>query len=146
MMDNQSARDRANALLTAWNRRDYGEVASHLSPDVVLVDHTRHRTSTGSNRYIERFKRLLDACPDMQGESTSVLVEGNLLVQETTWRGRHTAPLKIPGYENVVPTNEPVTMHLVTFMEFDDGGQVKGLRTYGEPAEVPLAGRPVGVG
>jgi ketosteroid isomerase-like protein len=145
-MDNQSAHDRADALLTAWNRRDYGEVASHLSPDVVLVDHTRHRTSTGSNGYMERFKRLLDACPDMQGESTSVLVEGNLLVQETIWRGRHTAPLKIPGYENVAPTNEPMTMHLVTYMEFDDGGQVKGLRTYGEPGEVPLSGRPVGVG
>jgi len=146
MMDNQSARDRANALLTAWNRRDYGEVASHLSPDVVLVDHTRHRTSAGSNRYIERFKRLLDACPDMQGETTSVLVEGNLLAQETIWRGRHTAPLKIPGYDNVAPTNEPMTMHLVTYMEFDDGGQVKGLRTYGEPGEVPLSGHPVGVG
>jgi ketosteroid isomerase-like protein len=145
-MDNQSARDRADALLTAWNRRDYGEVANHLSPDVVLVDHTRHRTSTGPNGYIERFKRLLDACPDMQGETTSVLVEGNLLVQETTWRGRHTAPLKIPGYDNVAPTNEPMTMHLVTYMEFDDGGQVKGLRTYGEPGEVPLSGRPVGVG
>ena len=145
-MDNQSARDRADALLTAWNRRDYGEVASHLSPDVVLVDHTRHRTSTGSNGYIERFKRLLDACPDMQGETTSVLVEGNLLVQETIWRGRHTAPLKIPGYDNVAPTNEPMTMHLVTYMEFGDGGQVKGLRTYGDPGEVPLSGHPVGVG
>jgi predicted ester cyclase len=145
-MDPQSARDRADALLAAWNRRDHGEVASHLSSDVVLVDHTHHRTSTGPAAYIERFRRLLDACPDMQGEATSVLVEGNLLVQETTWRGRHTAPLKIPGYENVVPTNEPMTMHLVTYMEFDDGGQVKGLRTYGEPAEVPLAGRPVGVG
>ena len=145
-MDNQSARDRADALLAAWNRRDHAEVASHLSPDVVLVDHTRHRTSTGSNGYIERFKRLLDACPDMQGESTSVLVEGNLLVQETVWRGRHTAPLKIPGYDNVAPNNEPMTMHLVTYLEFDDGGQVKGLRTYGEPGEVPLSGRPVGVG
>ena len=145
-MDNQSARDRADALLAAWNRRDYGEVASHLSPDVVLVDHTRHRTSTGSNGYIERFRRLLDACPDMQGETTSVLVEGNLLVQETIWRGRHTVPLKIPGYDNVAPTNEPMTMHLVTYMEFGDGGQVKGLRTYGDPGEVPLSGHPVGVG
>jgi hypothetical protein len=145
-MDNQSARDRADALLAAWNRRDYGEVASHLSPDVVLVDHTHHRTSTGPGGYIERFRRLLDACPDMQGETTSVLVEGNLLAQETTWRGRHTVPLKIPGYENVVPTNELVTMHLATYMEFDDEGRVNGLRTYSDPREVPLSGHPVGVG
>lgn len=86
----------------------------------------------------------------MQGETTSVLVERNLLVQETSSRGRHTAghtaPLKIPGYDNVAPTNEPMTMHLVTYLEFDDGGQVKGLRTCGEPGEVPLSGRPVGVG
>jgi hypothetical protein len=145
-MDNQSARDWADALLGAWNRRDYGEVASHLNPGVVVVDHTRHRSSTGADGYVDRYRRLLDASPDMRGETTSVLVEGNLLAQETIWRGRHTAPLKIPGYENVAPTNEPMTMHLVTYMEFDDGGQVKGLRTYGEPGEVPLSGRPVGVG
>ena len=145
-MDNPSARDWADSLLGAWNRRDYGEVASHLTQGVELVDHTRHRTSTGPDGYVDRFRRLLDAFPDMRGETTSVLVEGNLPVQETIWRGRHTAPLKIPGYDNVAPTNEPMTMHLVTYMEFDDGGQVKGLRTYGEPGEVPLSGRPVGVG
>lgn len=145
-MDNQSARDRAGALLGAWNRRDYGEVASHLNPDVVVVDHTRRRTSTGSDGYVDRYRRLLDASPDMRGETTSVLVEGNLLVHETTWRGRHTVPLKVPGYDHVAPTNEVITMHLVTYMEFDDGGQVKGVRVYGDLREVPLSAHPVGVG
>ena len=144
-MDNQSARDRANALLTAWNRRDYGEVASHLSPDVVLVDHARHRTSTGPNGYIERFKRLLDAWPDMQGRPLGAR-GGKPPRTRDHLAGPAPAPLKIPGYDNVAPTDEPMTMHLVTYMEFDDGGQVKGLRTYGEPGEVPLSGRPVGVG
>ena len=122
-MDNQSARDRADALLAAWNRRDYAEVASHLTPDVVLVDHSRHRTSTGSSGYVDRFRRLLDAFPDMRGETTSMLVEGNLLVQETTWRGRHTVPLKLPGYDNVAPTNELMTMHLVTYLELTTEGR-----------------------
>lgn len=144
-MDNQSARDRADALLAAWNRRDYAEVASHLTPDVVLVDHSRHRTSTGSSGYVDRFRRVLDAFPDMRGETTSMLVEGNLLVQETTWRGRHTVPLKLPGYDNVAPTNELMTMHLVTYMEFDDGGQIKGMRVYSDLGDVPSA-RVVGVG
>jgi hypothetical protein len=89
---------------------------------------------------------LLDASPDMRGETTSVLVDGNLLVHETTWRGRHTVPLKLPGYEHVAPTNELMIIHLVTFMEFDDGGQVKGVRVYGDLGEVPLSARPVGVG
>ncbi len=145
-MDNQSARDLANVILAAWNRRDYGEIASHLSPDVVLVDHSRGRTSTGPDGYVDRFRRLLDAFPDMQGETVSVLVEGNLLVQETTWRGRHTAHLVLSGYDNVAPTNEMMTRHFVTYMEFDDEGRLKGIRTYGDPAEVPLSAQPVGVG
>lgn len=145
-MDNKSPRDRAEAMLGAWNRRDYGELTSHLTPDVVLVDHTRGRSSTGPDGYLDRFRRLLDAFPDMQGETVSVLVDGSLLVHETTWRGRHTAPLELPGYDHVAPTNELMTMHLVTFMEFDDGGQVKALRTYGDPGEVPISALPVGVG
>ncbi len=145
-MDSQGARDQADAMLAALNRRDYSEVAKHLTPDVMLVDHSRGRTSTGPGGYVDRFRRLLDAFPDMRGETTSVLVEGNLLVQETTSRGRHTAPLKIPGYDNVAPTNESMTMHLVTYIEFDDEGQAKVIRTYGDAGEVPLTSAPVGVG
>jgi predicted ester cyclase len=145
-MDRQSAHDRADAILGAWNRRDYDEIASHVTPDVVLVDHTRGRTSTGPGGYVDRFRRLLDAFPNMQGESVSVLAEGNLLVQETIWHGRHTAPLVVSGYDNVAPTNELVNMHLVTYMEFGNDGRAKVLRTYGLPGEVPLAAHPVGVG
>jgi ketosteroid isomerase-like protein len=145
-MNKQSARDRADVILAAWNRRDYEEIAGHLTPDVVLVDHTRGRTSTGPGGYVDRFRRLLDAFPDMQGESVSVLAEENLVVQETTWHGRHTAPLVLSGYDNVAPTNELVAMHLVTYMEFNDDGHAKVLRTYGLPGEVPLAAHPVGVG
>jgi predicted ester cyclase len=145
-MDSQGARDQADAMLAALNRRDYSEVAKHLTSDVVLVDHTRGRTSTGPGGYVDRFQRVLDAFPDMRGESISLLAEGSLLVQETIWKGRHTAPLKLPGYESVPPTNESMTMHLVTYMEFDDEGQAKVLRTYGDAGEVPLASAPVGVG
>jgi ketosteroid isomerase-like protein len=145
-VDKQKARDRADAILAAWNRRDYDDIASHLTQDVVLVDHTRGRTSTGPGGYVDRFRRLLDAFPDMRGESVSVLAEGNLLVQETLWRGRHTAPLILAGYDHVAPTKELMTMHLVTYMELDDDGHAKVLRTYGLPSEVPIAAQPVGVG
>jgi len=145
-MDSQAARDQADAMLAAWNRRDYRGVAEYLTPDVVLVDHTRGRTSTGPGGYVDRFRRVLDAFPDMRGESISMLADGSLLVQETTWQGRHTVALKIPGYESVPPTNELMTMHLVTYMEFDDEGHAKFLRTYGDAGEVPLTSAPVGVG
>lgn len=145
-MDDQGARDKADAILEAWNGRDYDQIASHLTPDVTLVDHSRARTSTGAAGYVDRFRRLLDAFPDMRGETVSVLVEGSLLVQETSWQGRHTAPLVLPGYDNVAPTNEVMTKHFVTYLEFDDGGQVKAMRMYGDPAEVPLSAQPVGVG
>ena len=142
-MDKQSARDRADALLRAWNGRDYGEVASQLNPDV--VDHTRHRTSTGPDGYVDRYRRFRQAFPDMRGETTSMLAEGNLLVHETTWHGRHTASLELPEHEPVAPTNELMTMHLVTYMEFDDGGQIQGMRVYSDLGDVPSA-HAVGVG
>ena len=145
-MGKQGARDRAKEMLEAWNRRDYGEIASHLAPDVVVVDHTLARTSTGPTAYVERFRRMLDAFPDMRGEAVSVLADGNLVVQETLWRGRHTAPLKLAGYDDMPPTNEYMTMHLVTFMELDDDGHAKVVRTYGDAGVIPLAAQPVGVG
>ena len=145
-MDSQSARDRADAMLAAWNRRDYDEVAKLVAPDVVLVDHSRGRTSTGPDSYVNRLRRVLDASPDMRGESVSVLVEGSLLVQETSWRGRHTAPLRLHGYDTVPPTNEVMTMHLVTYMEFDEEGRAKVLRTYGDAGQVPISAHAVGVG
>ena len=144
-MDSQNARDRADALLRAWNGRDYGEVASHLTPDVVVVDHTRHRTSSGADGYVDRYRRLLEAFPDMRGETTSMLAEGNLLVHETTWDGQHTVSLKLPGHEPIAPTNELMTIHLVTYMEFDDEGQIRGVRVYGDLGGVPSA-HAVGVG
>jgi predicted acetyltransferase len=49
-------------------------------------------------------------------------------------------------YDRVAPTNELMTMHLVTYMEFDEEGQAKVLRTYGDPGEIPLSAHPVGVG
>ena len=95
---------------------------SHLTPDVVFVDHTRGRTSTGPDGFVDRFRRVLDAFPDTRGETVSELAEGSLLIHETTWRGQHTAPLKLPGYDHVPPTNEWMTLHLVTYMEFDGSG------------------------
>ena len=49
---------------------------------------------------------FLEAFPDMRGETTSMLAEGNLLVHETTWHGRHTASLKLPGQE---PSHRPTS-------------------------------------
>lgn len=145
-MDSKSARDSADAILAAWNRRDYDKVAGQLASDVVLVDHTRGRTATGPHQYVDRFRRVLDAFPDMRGETVSVLVDGSLLAQETTWRGRHTAPLMLAGGGSIAPSNESMTMHLVTYMEFDDEGHAKVLRTYGNPREIAVSARTVGVG
>ena len=144
-MDNQDARDRADALLAAWNRRDYGEVASHLTQGFELVDHSRHRTSTGPGGYVDRYRRLLDASQTC-----------GVRPLRCSWRetcssmrppgGPAHSPAQATRYDHVAPTNELMTMHLVTYMEFDDGGQVKGVRMYGDLGDVPLSARPVGVG
>ncbi|MEP6463771.1 MAG: nuclear transport factor 2 family protein [Frankiaceae bacterium] len=136
----------AEAILAAWNSRDYGEIRKHLAPDVVLEDHTRGRIAEGPHGYVDRFQPVLDAFPDMRGETVSLVAQGNVVVHETKWRGRHTVALALPGGGSVPPTNEATTMHLVTYLEFDDGGKAKSVRTYGNPNESFSSSRTVGVG
>ena len=81
-------------MLAAWNRRDYDAIVENLSPGVVLVDHIRGRTTEGPANYVARFRPILEAYPDMQGETVSMVVEGNNIAHETVWRGRHTEPLE----------------------------------------------------
>ena len=145
-MDIRSGRERADEILAAWNSRDFGRVAAQLADDVVLVDHTRGRTAEGPAAYVDRFRPVLDACPDMQGESLSVVTDGNLVVHETKWQGKHTVALQLPGGGNIPPTNQPTTTHLVTYLEFDDSGKAKRVRTYGNPRELTASSQSVGVG
>ena len=76
-MDSEVARSRAEGILAAWNRRDYDAVADNVSPHVVLVDHIRGRKADGPAGYVGRFRPTLDAFEDMQGETVSLIVEGN---------------------------------------------------------------------
>ena len=94
-MNSEIMRDRERVSLAAWNRRDYDAIVENLSPGVVLVDHIRGRKSEGPTSYVARFRPILEAHPDMQAETVSMVVEGNTIVHETVWRGRQTAPLAL---------------------------------------------------
>ena len=131
-------RSRAEALFEAWNRRAYEEVAEFLSPDVVLTDHIRGTTVKGPDGYMDRFKPMMDAFPDMAGEISSLSVNGNVVAQETLWRGTHSAPLVLPSMRVIEPTNQQVTVHIAVFLTFDQTGSVTDIRTYGNPTESML--------
>ena len=145
-MDTEAVRARAEAVLDAWNRRDYQSVADNVSPHVVLVDHIRGRKTEGANQLVDRFKQMLDAYEDMQAETVSVIVEGNQFAHETVWRGQHTAPLKLSTGETIDPTGEKVTVHLAYHAEVDDDGKPTTIRTYGTPSEIPAIAHAVGSG
>jgi len=81
----------------------------------------------------------------MQGESLSVVSEGNLVVSETKWHGTHTVALELPSGGYIPPSNQTTTMHLVTYLELDDSGKAKLVRTYGNPREL-AAPQTIGVG
>jgi len=143
-MDSEIIRDRGLALLAAWNRRDYDAIVENLSPGVVLVDHIRGRTSEGPANYVARFRPILEAYPDMQGETVSMVVEGNTIVHETVWRGRQTAPLET--HQGTIPaTNEQVTLYLSTHMEVDEDGKPTLIRAYGTSV-TPVVAHATGAG
>lgn len=143
-MNSEIVRDRERALLAAWNRRDYDAIVENLSPGVVLVDHIRGRKSEGPAGYVARFRPILEAHPDMRGETVSMVVEGNTIVHETVWRGRQTAPLET--HQGTIPaTNEPVTLYLSTSMEVDEDGKPTLIRAYGTSV-TPVVAHATGAG
>jgi len=145
-MDSEAARARAEAILAAWNRRDYDAVADSVSPDVVLVDHIRGRKAEGPAGYVDRFKPTLEAFEDMRGETVTLIAEGNQVAHETIWRGRHTAPLKLSSGGTIEPTDQQVTVHLAIHMEIDEDGKPTAIRTYGTTAEIPVVAHAAGSG
>jgi hypothetical protein len=145
-MDSEAARARAEAILAAWNRRDYDAVADNVNPHVVLVDHIRGRKAEGPVGYVDRFKPTLEAFEDMQGETVTLIVEGNQVAHETIWRGRHTAPLKLSSGGTIEPTDEQVIVHIASHMEVDEDGKPTAIRTYGTTAEIPLIAHATGSG
>jgi len=145
-MDSEVARSRAEAILDAWNRRDYKAVADNLSPNVVLVDHIRGRKVDGPAGYVDRFQPTLEAFEDMQGETVTLVVEGNHVAHEVIWRGRHTAPLKLSSGATIDPTNQQVSVHIAAHMEVNENGKPTEIRTYGTRDEIPLIAHAVGAG
>jgi len=137
-MSSQDLRARVEALLAALNQRDYDEVAKNLSPAVVLVDHIRRTTVNGPDGFTGRFKPMMDAFPDMAGETTSLFVNGNVAAAETVWRGTHTNRLVLPSIHVIEPTNQQVNVYIAVFLEFDREGTATVIRTYGNPAETML--------
>jgi hypothetical protein len=143
-MNSEIMRDRERALLAAWNRRDYDAIVENLSPGVVLVDHIRGRKSEGPAGYVARFRPILEAHPDMRGETVSIVVEGNTIVHESVWRGRQTAPLET--HQGTIPaTNEQVTLYLSTSMEVDEHGKPTLIRAYGTSV-TPVVAHATGAG
>ena len=143
-MNSEIMRDRERVSLAAWNRRDYDAIFENLSPGVVLVDHIRGRKSEGPASYVARFRPILEAHPDMRGETVSMVVEGNTIVHETVWRGRQTAPLET--HQGTIPaTNEQVTLYLSTHTEVDEDGKPTLIRAYGTSV-TPVVAHATGVG
>jgi hypothetical protein len=145
-MDSEVARRRAESLLAAWNRRDYDAVVDNVSPNVVLVDHIRGRKAEGPAGYVDRYKPTFEAFEDLQGETVSLIVEGNHVAHEVILRGRHTAPLKLSSGAILDPTNEQITMHIATHMDVDETGKPTTIRTYGTRDEIPVIAHAAGSG
>ncbi len=144
-MDVEAARARAEAILAAWNQRDYNAVAENVSPNVVLMDHVRGRKAEGPQGYVNRFKPTLDAFEDMQGETVSFSCRG----QPRRPRNHVAGPAQRPPrgeHRNDRPTGEQVSVHLAIHSEVNDDGRPAMIRTYGTTAEMPSIAHASGSG
>ena len=123
---------------------NFSAIVQNLSPAVVLVDHIRGRKSEGPASYVARFRPILEAHPDMRGETVSIVVEGNTIVHETVWRSRQTAPLET--HQGTIPaTNEQVALFLGTAMGVGEDGKPTLIRAYGTSV-TPVVAHASGIG
>lgn len=91
-MPGQSLSDAARAYVEAFNRADWDQVETALTPDAVYDEVGTGRRAEGREQIVDLFKGWKHTMPDAVGTVTSALASGNEVVLEVTWKGTMTGP------------------------------------------------------
>jgi steroid delta-isomerase-like uncharacterized protein len=91
-MPGQSLSDVARASVEAFNRSDWEQIETLLTPDSVYDEVGTGRRVEGREEIIELLKGWKQTMPDANGTVSSALAGGNEVVLEITWKGTMTGP------------------------------------------------------
>ncbi|HUR93505.1 MAG TPA: ester cyclase [Gemmatimonadales bacterium] len=86
----------AQALIMAYNDRDWDQALAGLTSDFVYDEIASGRKVSGASRAVEAWKGWAQAFPDSRGTFNAAHVtEAGDVVLELTWRGTHYGPLQM---------------------------------------------------
>jgi len=92
----QSLTTAAQALIQAYNDRNWERAMAGLTSDFVYDEIASGRKVSGAGKAVETWKGWVQAFPDSRGTFNAAHVtEMGDVVLELTWRGTHSGPLQM---------------------------------------------------
>jgi steroid delta-isomerase-like uncharacterized protein len=102
-----------------WNQR-----RTDVIPELVASDclgHHEDRTTTGSAQWLELYRQILDAFPDLHVTVEDAIGEADQVVVRWRMSGKHQG-----NFAGVDATKRPIDVHGMTWLRFGDGRIVEG--------------------
>ena len=124
----ESVVDTAKSQITAYNHKDWNAVAALLAPGCVYDEVATHRRVQGVNEIMAAWRGWATALPDSNATFDRVLVSGDVVTLELTWRGTQTGPLDTPSGA-LPPSGRSIDMRACQIVEVADG-KVQSIRHY----------------
>jgi steroid delta-isomerase-like uncharacterized protein len=112
----------------AWNRRDFGFMEEHVTPDATLTMVGSGQVLRGKDGVRSYGEQWAQAFPDGTATVETIIEQGDKLAVEFTGRGTHTGTLVTP-MGDIPATGRSVTLHFLDIFEFS-GDKVCAQRTY----------------
>ena len=85
-------------LIEAFNKGEWDQFRAVLAQDVDYREAGTGRRAVGEE-YVQLCRGWRDALPDVEGEITAVVQEGDLAALQIRWTGTHGGTLHGPGLE-----------------------------------------------
>jgi steroid delta-isomerase-like uncharacterized protein len=118
-MDRRQLLARAEATVTACNRRDPDAFVANVAEDVIWRDVALALPLHGRDALRAAAEAQMHAFPDMRVEATAVTIDPPRLVQEVTLTGTHRGALL-----GIEPTGRWTETHMATVLTFDEDGVI----------------------
>lgn len=125
----------AQRAIEAFNAHDAKAWGALYASDAVVTDPQYPEPLRGRDAIEKDFQDFLTAFGDLQGRTTSLLVQGNTYVWEGVASGTHTGPMEVPG-QTIPPTNRRMEFPGCFVGAVNDQGQIMEERRYYDVATI----------
>ncbi len=127
-MPEQNLTGMARQMIDAFNAGDYAKVRNLLTADTVYDECGTQRKFQGTDAVVKSWEQWKRAMPDAEGTITNQVAFGNTVVQEITWKGKHSGPLELPNGTYPASNKQQVTRAIQVLVFAGD--RIKECRHY----------------